>query len=65
MYELDGKQYTLEQIQTLLNEENYKGGIDDFIAEKGYTKVSSGEFVNTGTEDNKNFCTILRCLLKN
>ena len=55
MYELNGKQYTLEQIQTLLNEENYKGGIDDFIVEKGYTKVSSGESVNTGTEDNKNF----------
>ena len=40
MYELNGKQYTLEQIEAILNKEKYKGSADDFIAERGYTKVS-------------------------
>jgi len=41
MYELNGKQYTLEQIEAILNKEKYKGSADDFIAERGYTKVST------------------------
>ena len=41
MYELNGKQYTLEQIEAILNKEKYKGSANDFIAERGYTKVST------------------------
>jgi hypothetical protein len=39
MWELDGQKFSLEQIEAILNKEKYKGSIDDFIAERGYTKV--------------------------
>ncbi|MHA1988735.1 MAG: hypothetical protein ACW98D_19100 [Promethearchaeota archaeon] len=40
MWELNGQQFTLEQIEALANEQNFKGSVDDFIANQGYTKVS-------------------------
>jgi hypothetical protein len=40
MWELDGQQFSLKQIEAILNKEKYKGSVDDFIAEKGYTKVA-------------------------
>ena len=40
MWELDGQKFSLEQIEAILNKEKYKGSIDDFIAEKGYTKTA-------------------------
>ena len=39
MWELDGQKFSLEQIEAILNKEKYKGNLDDFIAERGYTKV--------------------------
>jgi hypothetical protein len=40
MWELNGQQFSLEQIEAILNKEKYKGSVDDFIAERGYTKIS-------------------------
>jgi len=39
MWELNGQQFSLGQIEAILNKEKYKGNVDDFIAEKVIQKL--------------------------